>query len=49
VTPDPEGEAGQHLFEVIGGGDEPYPIYHFLLAHGFEDEGEGHRQTQLKQ
>jgi len=49
VTPDPEGEAGQHLFEVIGGGDEPYPLYHFLLAHGFEDEGEGHRQTVLKQ
>ena len=49
VTPDPEGEAGQHLFEVIGGGDEPYPVYHFLLAHGFEDEGEGHRQTVLKQ
>ncbi|HET9552378.1 MAG TPA: hypothetical protein VFP50_05370 [Anaeromyxobacteraceae bacterium] len=49
VTPDPEGEAGQHLFEVIGGGDEPYPVYHFLLAHGFEDEGSGHRQNVLKQ
>ncbi len=51
VTPDPEGEAGagQFLFEVIGGSEEPFPVYHFLLAHGFEDEGAAHRQTQLKQ
>jgi hypothetical protein len=49
VTPDPEGEVGQHLFEVIGGDAEPYPVYHFLLAHGFEDEGAGHRQNVLKQ
>ena len=49
VTPDPEGEAGQFLFEVIGGDAEPYPVYHFLLAHGFEEEGSGHRQNVLKQ
>jgi len=49
VTPDPEGEAGQHLFEIIGGTEEPYPVYHFLLAHGFEDEGARHRQNVLKQ
>jgi hypothetical protein len=49
VTPDPDGEAGQHLFEVIGGGDSPFAVYHFLLAHGFEDEGAGHGKPQLKQ
>ena len=48
VTPDPDGGEGQHLFEIIGGGDEPYAIYHFLLAHGFEEEGLAHH-TQLKQ
>jgi hypothetical protein len=50
VTPDPEGEAGQTVFELVGGsGDEPYPVYHFVLAHGFEDEGAGHRPAVLKQ
>jgi hypothetical protein len=48
-TPDPGGEEGQHVFEVIGGGDEPYPVYHFVMAHGFEEEGAGHRGTALKQ
>jgi hypothetical protein len=48
VTPDPDGEAGQFLFELQGGGaDEPYAAYHFVVAHGFEEDG-GHRQ-QLKQ
>ncbi len=47
VLPDPDGEAGQFVFELVGGGDEPYPIYHFALAHGFDEDG-GHR-TQLKQ
>ena len=47
--PDPDGEEGQHLFEVIGGAEEPFPVYHFLLAHGFEDEGAGNRQQALKQ
>jgi hypothetical protein len=43
ATPDPEGsEPGQFLFELIGGSkEEPYPVYHFLLAHGFEEEA-GH-------
>ena len=49
VTPDPDGEAGQHLFEVIGGAESPYAVYHFLLAHGFEDEAAGHGKPQLKQ
>jgi len=49
VTPDPDGEAGQHLFEVIGGGESPYAVYHFLLAHGFEDEGAAHGKPVLKQ
>jgi hypothetical protein len=39
ATPDPEGaEAGQVLFELIGGQGEPYPLYHFLLAHGLDDD-----------
>jgi hypothetical protein len=50
AMPDPNSsEEGQHVFEVIGGGDEPYPIYHFVLAHGFEEEGSGHRGPVLKQ
>jgi hypothetical protein len=48
AVPDPDGEEGQFLFELIGGGgDEPYAIYHFALAHGFE-EGAAHRPA-LKQ
>lgn len=47
VMPDPDGEAGQFVFELVGGGEEPYPVYHFALAHGFDEDG-GHR-TQLKQ
>ncbi len=46
AVPDPEGEQGQFLFEAIGG-DEPFAMYHFVLAHGFDEES-GHR-TQLKQ
>ena len=39
ATPSEEGEAGQYLFEVIGGSkEEPFPVYHFLMAHGFEEE-----------
>jgi hypothetical protein len=48
ATPDPDGEPGQFLFEMVGGGgDEPYAVYHFVLAHGFEEEG-SHRPA-LKQ
>jgi hypothetical protein len=48
ALPDPEGEQGQYTFELIGGGgDEPYAVYHFVLAHGFEEEA-SHR-AQLKQ
>jgi hypothetical protein len=47
AVPDPEGEAGQFMFELVGGeGEEPYAVYHFLLAHGLE--GESHKPT-LKQ
>jgi hypothetical protein len=31
------GEPGQFLFELVDGSD-PSPVYHFLLAHGFEEE-----------
>ncbi len=48
AMPDPESDQpSQFLFEVVGGErEEPQPIYHFLVAHGFEDE-EGH-PGQLK-
>jgi len=40
VTPEGEGSEAQFLFEVVGGGrEEPYAVYHFLLAHGFDEEG----------
>ena len=48
AVPDPDGEQGQFVFELVGGGgDEPYAVYHFLLAHGFEEE-QSHRPV-LKQ
>lgn len=48
AVPDPDGEQGQFVFELVGGaGDEPYALYHFVLAHGFDEET-AHR-TQLKQ
>src|SRR5574341_1536080 len=48
VMPDPDGEAGQHLFEVMGGdAAEPAPLFHFVLTHGL-DESTAHRVT-LKQ
>jgi hypothetical protein len=47
AVPDPEGEPGQFVFELVGGGEEPYAVYHFLLAHGFEEEA-SHRAA-LKQ
>jgi len=48
ATPEEGGEAeGQFLFELVGGSrEEPYPVYHFLMAHGFEDEGK--HQVGLK-
>lgn len=48
ALPDPDAEQGQFVFEVVGGGGaEPAPAYHFLLAHGFDEEA-AHR-AQLKQ
>jgi len=48
VMPDPDGEAGQHLFELIGGEPgEPTAVYHFVLTHGL-DESTAHR-VALKQ
>jgi hypothetical protein len=46
ATPDEGGEASgssaQYLFELVGGSkEEPYGVYHFLMAHGFEEEA-GH-------
>jgi hypothetical protein len=39
ATPDPEAEEpGQYLFELVGGAGEPEVVYHFLVAHGFEEE-----------
>ncbi len=43
VRPDPDGEAGQHVFEVIGGEPaDPQPVYHFVLTHGL-DESTAHK------
>jgi len=48
VMPDPDGEQGQFLFEVIGGAAEnPLPVYHFVLTHGL-DETTAHKAS-LKQ
>ena len=34
-----EGGAGRFLFELIGGTEgETFPMYHFLMAHGLEEE-----------
>jgi len=42
ATPEEGGEPDQFLFELVGGSkEEPYAVYHFLVAHGFEEEG-GH-------
>jgi len=42
ATPEPSAQ-GQFLFELVAGGTgEPYPAYHFVLAHGFEEEEAGH-------
>jgi hypothetical protein len=39
ATQEPDaGEPGQYLFELVGGQGEPYSMYHFLLAHGFEED-----------
>jgi hypothetical protein len=48
ALPDPDGEQGQYVFEIVGGGgEEPAPLYHFVLAHRFDEEA-AHR-AQLKQ
>lgn len=48
ALPDPDGEQGQFLFELVGGaGDEPETIYHFVVAHGFDEDTAHH--GQLKQ
>jgi hypothetical protein len=40
ATPDEEGEPGQYVFDVVAGTrDGPHAAYHFVLAHGIEDEG----------
>ncbi len=48
AMPDPDGDQGQFLFELVGGsGEEPYAAYHVVVAHGFDEEAQ-HR-PQLKQ
>ena len=48
AVPEAGGEEGHFLFELWGGGgDEPFAVYHFGMAHGFDEDG-GHR-SQLKQ
>jgi hypothetical protein len=40
ATPESAGAQGHYVFELIGGSkEEPYAVYHFVVAHGFEDEG----------
>ena len=42
ATPDDAGEPGHFVFELMGGAkEEPYAVYHFVVAHAFEEEG-GH-------
>ena len=39
ATPDPDApEPGQFLFELLGGTGEPEALYHFLMAHGLDEE-----------
>ena len=40
AVPDPDGGEGHYLFELMGGTGEPAPVYHFLLAHGLDEEPE---------
>jgi hypothetical protein len=48
ALPDPDGEQGQFLFELVGGArDEPETAYHFVVAHGFDEDTAHH--GQLKQ
>ncbi|MBI3182789.1 MAG: hypothetical protein HYZ28_11685 [Myxococcales bacterium] len=44
VTRDPDAEeSGRYLFELIGGPkEEPFPLYHFLMSHGLEEQELGH-------
>lgn len=50
AAPDKESEEpGQFIFEIIGGPrEEPYPLYHFLLTHGFEGEQGSSHAAMLK-
>jgi hypothetical protein len=48
ATPEEGGEPGQFLFDLVGGSkDEPYAVYHLLMAHAFEEE-RGHAAGGLK-
>ncbi len=40
AVPDPDGGEGHTLFELMGGAGEPGPVYHFLLAHGLDEDPE---------
>lgn len=50
ATPDPEaGEKNAFLFELVGGqkGEEEV-VYHFLIAHGFDEQPAAGHSTTLK-
>ena len=39
ATPEESGDGTQFVFELVGGSkEEPYAVYHFVLAHAFEEE-----------
>jgi hypothetical protein len=46
-TPENEGEQATYVFELVGGPKgEAYTLYHFVLAHAFEEEeGQLHRPS----
>ena len=46
---DKSAEEPQYVFEVVGGPrEEPYPLYHFVLTHGFEGEEATSHPSSLK-
>ena len=48
AMPDPDGEQGQFLFELVGGSGDDHVVHRVgLVAHGFDEEAQ-HR-PQLKQ
>lgn len=49
VSRDKGTEEPQFIFEVVGGPrEEPYPLYQFVLTHGFEGEEAASHPPALK-